>query len=177
MENPEVKVRILHSAVGAINESDILLASTAGAIVIGFHVRPEPAARDAADRSGVDVHLYRVIYDCIEEIETAMKGMLAPKYREAILGHAEVRQTFKASGIGTIAGCYVTDGVIRRNTQVRVLRDNIEIFEGDLASLKRFKDDAREVATGYECGMNLERFNDIKVGDIIEAFIMEEIKH
>jgi translation initiation factor IF-2 len=176
MENPEVRVRVLHSGVGAINESDVLLASTAGAIVIGFHVRPEQAARDAADRTGIDLRLYRVIYDCIEEIETAMKGMLTPKFREAVIGHAEIRQTFKASGIGTIAGCYVTDGHIRRNTQVRVLRDNVVIHEGELASLKRFKDDAREVATGYECGMNIERFNDIKIGDVIEAFIMEEIK-
>ncbi len=175
LANEEVRVRVIHAAVGAINESDILLASTSNAIIIGFNVRPDPAATVSAQRASVDMRMYRVIYDAIEEIEAAMKGMLAPKYREAIIGHAEVRQTYKVSAIGTIAGCYVKDGKITRDAQVRVLRDNIVIYEGKLGSLQRFKDSVKEVAANYECGMSIEKFNDIKEGDIFECFVMEEI--
>ncbi|MFC4768830.1 translation initiation factor IF-2 [Effusibacillus consociatus] len=171
-----VRVRVIHKGVGAITESDILLATASNAIVIGFNVRPEPNAGKMAESEKVDIRLYRVIYNAIEEIESAMKGMLDPEYKEVILGRAEVRQTFKVSKIGTIAGCYVTDGKITRNSDVRVIRDGIVVFEGKLDSLKRFKDDAREVASGYECGVTLENFNDIKEGDIIEAFMMEAIK-
>ena len=176
ISNDEVRVKVSHSAVGAINESDVMLAATSGAIIVGFNVRPDNAARDSAARSNVDMRMYRVIYDCINEIEAAMKGMLAPKFREAIIGHAEVRETYKVSKVGTVCGCYCTDGKIQRGCEVRVLRDNIVIHEGSLASLRRFKDDVREVASGYECGMQVEKFNDIKVGDIIECFVMEEIK-
>ncbi len=175
LANEEVRVRVIHAAVGAINESDILLASTSNAIIIGFNVRPDPAAAASAQRASVDMRMYRVIYDAIEEIEAAMKGMLAPKFREAIIGHAEVRQTYKVSAIGTIAGCYVKDGKITRDAQVRVLRDNIVIYEGKLGSLQRFKDAVKEVASNYECGMSIEKFNDIKEGDIFECFVMEEI--
>ena len=139
-------------------------------------MRPEPAAADSAARQDVEIRTYRIIYDCIEEIESAMKGMLAPKFQEAVIGHAEVRQTFKVSGVGTIAGCYVTDGKIQRAAQVRIVRDSIVIHEGVLSTLRRFKDDVREVASGYECGVSFEKFNDIKEGDILEVFIMEEIK-
>ncbi len=176
MTNEEVRVKVIHSAVGAINESDVMLAATSGAVIVGFNVRPDNAARDSAARSGVDLRMYRVIYDCINEIEAAMKGMLAPKYQEAIIGHAEVRETYKVSKVGTVCGCYVSDGKIQRGCSVRVLRDNIVIHEGELASLRRFKDDVKEVPTNYECGMQVEKFNDIKVGDVIECFVMEEIK-
>ena len=176
LSNEEVRVRVIHSAVGAINESDVMLAATSGAVIVGFNVRPDNAARDSVARSGVDLRLYRVIYDCINEIEAAMKGMLAPKYREAVIGHAEVRETYKVSKVGTVCGCYVTDGKILRGCKVRVLRDNIVIHEGDLASLRRFKDDVKEVVENFECGMQIEKFNDIKVGDVIECFVMEEIK-
>ena len=176
ISNDEVRVKVIHAGVGAINESDILLASTAGAIVVGFNVRADAAAQASAQRSKVDMRFYRVIYDAIDEIESAMKGMLAPKYREAVIGHAEVRQTYKVSAIGTIAGCYVKDGVIRRDAQLRVLRDNIVIHEGAVGSLQRFKDSVKEVAAGYECGMSVEKFNDIKEGDIFECFVMEEVK-
>ncbi len=175
ISNEEVRVRVIHAAVGAINESDILLASTANAIVVGFNVRPDAAAAASAQRSNVDLRMYRVIYDAIDEIEAAMKGMLAPKFREAIIGHAEVRQTYKVSAIGTIAGCYVKDGKITRDAQVRVLRDNIVIFEGNIGSLQRFKDSVKEVAANYECGISIEKYNDIKEGDIFECFVMEEI--
>ncbi len=176
ISNEEVRVKVIHSAVGAINESDVMLAATSGAIIVGFNVRPDNAARDSAARSKVDIRLYRVIYDCINEIEAAMKGMLAPKFKEVVIGHAEVRETYKVSKVGTVCGCYCTDGKIQRGCDVRVLRDNIVIHEGQLASLRRFKDDVREVASGYECGMQVEKFNDIKIGDIIECFVMEEIK-
>ncbi len=176
ISNDEVRVKVIHSAVGAINESDVMLAATSGAIIVGFNVRPDNAARDSAVRSNVDMRMYRVIYDCINEIEAAMKGMLAPKFRESVIGHAEVRETYKVSKVGTVCGCYCTDGKIQRGCEVRVLRDNIVIHEGSLASLRRFKDDVREVASGYECGMQIEKFNDIKVGDVIECFVMEEIK-
>ena len=176
ISNEEVRVKVIHSAVGAINESDVMLAATSGAIIVGFNVRPDSAARDSAARSNVDMRMYRVIYDCINEIEAAMKGMLAPKFRESVIGHAEVRETYKVSKIGTVCGCYCQDGKIQRGCQVRVLRDNIVIHEGELASLRRFKDDVKEVAAGYECGMQIEKFNDVKVGDVIECFVMEEIK-
>ena len=175
ISNDEVRVKVIHSAVGAINESDVMLAATSGAIIVGFNVRPDNAARDSAARSKVDMRMYRVIYDCINEIEAAMKGMLAPKFQENIIGHAEVRETYKVSKVGTVCGCYCTDGKIQRGCEVRVLRDNIVIHEGSLASLRRFKDDVKEVANGYECGMQVEKFNDIKVGDIIECFVMEQI--
>ena len=176
ISNEEVRVRVIHGGVGAINESDVMLAATSQAIIVGFNVRPDNAARDSAARANVDMRMYRVIYDAIDEIEAAMKGMLAPKFHEVLLGHAEVRQTYKVSGVGTVAGCYVTDGKIqRKDCQVRLVRDGIVIHEGVLASLQRFKDQAKEVVSGYECGMTIEKFNDIKEGDIIEAFTMEEI--
>ena len=176
ISNDEVRVRVIHTGVGAINESDILLASTSNAIVIGFNVRPNELAQAAAKRDNVDMRMYRVIYDAINEISDAMKGMLAPKYHEVIIGHAEVRQTYKVSAIGTIAGCYVKDGKITRDASVRVLRDNIVIHEGKLGSLQRFKDSVKEVAANYECGMSIEKFNDIKEGDIFECFVMEQIR-
>ncbi|MCL2084788.1 MAG: translation initiation factor IF-2 [Oscillospiraceae bacterium] len=176
LSNEEVRVRVIHSAVGAINESDILLASTTGAIIVGFNVRPDPSSRESAGRAGVDLRTYRVIYDCLEEIESAMKGMLTPKYRENLLGRAEVRQVFKVTGVGVIAGCHVLNGKVTRNSQVRLLRDSIIIHEGEISSLKRFKDDAREVAAGFDCGIGIERFNDVKESDIIESFVMEQIE-
>ena len=175
LSNEEVRVRVIHSAVGAINESDVMLAATSGAVIVGFNVRPDNAARDNAARNDVEIRMYRVIYDCINEIEAAMKGMLAPKFEEKIIGHAEVRQTYKVSKVGTVCGCYVLDGRIQRGCSVRVLRDNIVVFEGELASLRRFKDDVKEVASGYECGMQVEKFNDIKELDVIECFVMEQI--
>ncbi|WP_302619611.1 translation initiation factor IF-2 [uncultured Oscillibacter sp.] len=175
LSNEEVNVRVIHGGVGAVNESDVMLASSSGAIIVGFNVRPDAAARDGAARQNVDMRMYRVIYDCIDEITAAMKGMLAPKYREALLGHAEVRQTYKVSGVGTVAGCYVQDGKIVRNCSIRLVRDGIVIHEGVLASLQRFKDAAKEVASGYECGLTIEKFNDIKEGDIVEGYTMEEI--
>ena len=175
LSNDEVNVRVIHGGVGAINESDVMLAASSNAIIVGFNVRPDAAARDGAARQNVDMRMYRVIYDCIDEITAAMKGMLAPKYREVVLGHAEVRQTYKVSGVGTIAGCYVQDGKIVRACSVRVVRDGIVIHEGSLASLKRFKDDAKEVVQRFECGLTIDKFNDIKEGDIIEGFTMEEI--
>ena len=176
LSNEEVRVNVIHSAVGGITENDVMFAAASNAIIVGFNVRPDKAAIDSAERQGVDVRTYRVIYHCIEEIEAAMKGMLAPKFRENLLGHAEVRQTIHVPGVGTIAGSYILDGKISRNAQIRVVRDGIVIFEDKISSLKRFKDDAKEVAQGYECGVGLEKFNDIKEGDILEAFIMEEIK-
>jgi len=176
LSNDEVRVRVIHGGVGAINESDVMLASTSQAIIVGFNVRPDAAARDSAARANVDMRMYRVIYDAINEIEAAMKGMLAPKYREVVLGHAEVRQTYKVSGVGTVAGCYVQDGKLqRKDCQVRLVRDGIVIHEGVLASLQRFKDSVKEVVAGYECGLSIEKYNDIKEGDIVEAFTMEEI--
>jgi len=175
LTNEEVRVRVIHSGVGAISESDIMLASTSGAIIVGFNVRPDNAARDSAMRSNVDMRMYRIIYECINEIELAIKGMLAPKFHEVIYGQAEVRQLYKASSIGTICGCYVQNGRIVRNSSARVVRDGIVVHEGALASLRRFKDDVREVATNYECGIALEKFNDVKEGDVIECFAMEQI--
>ena len=176
LSNDEVRVKVIHTGVGAVNESDILLASTANAIIIGFNVRPDAAAQASAQRAKVDVRMYRVIYDAINEIEAALKGMLAPKYQEVVIGHAEVRQTYKVSAIGTIAGCYVKDGKVTRDAQVRVLRDHIVLHQGAVGSLQRFKDSVKEVTAGYECGMSIDRFNDIKEGDVFECFAMEEIK-
>ena len=176
ISNEEVRVRVIHAGVGAINESDILLASTAGAIVVGFNVRPDAAAAASAHRANVDMRFYRVIYDAIDEIEAAMKGMLAPKFEEVVIGHAEVRMTYKVSAIGTIAGCMVKDGKVTRDSQVRVLRDNIVIHEGEIGSLQRFKDAVKEVTAGYECGMSVVKYNDIKEGDIFECFVMQEVK-
>ncbi len=176
ISNEEVRVRVIHAGVGAINESDILLASTSGAIIVGFNVRPDSGAQASAMRTNVDMRFYRVIYDAIDEIEAAMKGMLAPKFQEAVIGHAEVRMTYKVSAIGTIAGCMVKDGKVTRDAQVRVLRDNIVIHEGEVGSLQRFKDAVKEVTAGYECGMSIAKFNDIKEGDIFECFVMEEVK-
>lgn len=175
LSNEKVMINIIHGGVGAINESDVMLASASNAIIIGFNVRPEAAAKATADNEEIDIRLYRVIYNAIEDIEAAMKGMLDPEFKEKIIGHAEVRQTFKVSGVGTIAGAYILDGKLIRKAMVRLLRDNIVIYEGELDSLKRFKDDAKEVNTGYECGLTLVKYNDIKEGDIVEAFIMEEL--
>ena len=176
ISNEEVRVRVIHTGVGAINESDVLLASTSGAIIVGFNVRADAGAQASIARSNVDIRYYRVIYDAIDEIESAMKGMLAPKYEEVVIGHAEVRMTYKVSAIGTIAGCMVKDGKVTRDAQVRVLRDNIVIHEGEIGSLQRFKDAVKEVTAGYECGMSVVKFNDIKEGDIFECFVMQEIK-
>ena len=176
LSNDEVRVRAIHGGVGAVNESDVLLANASNAIIVGFNVRPDAGAAAAASQHDVDIRLYRVIYQAIEEIEAAMKGMLDPEFKEVVIGHAEVRQTFKVTGVGTIAGSYVTDGKITRNAQVRLVRNGIVVHEGSIDSLKRFKDDAKEVADGFECGIGLENFNDIKEADIIECFIMEEIE-
>ena len=176
ISNEEVKVRVIHSAVGGITEGDVMLAAASNAIIVGFNVRPDKSAIDSAERQSVEIRTYRVIYECIEEITAAMKGMLAPKFREVVLGHAEVRQTIHVPNVGTIAGSYITDGKVTRASQIRVVRDGIVIFEDKISSLKRFKDDAKEVAQGYECGVGLEKFNDIKLGDVLEAFVMEEIE-
>ena len=176
LSNDEVRVRVIHGGVGAVNESDVMLANASNAIIVGFNVRPDAVAVANAERDGVEMRMYRVIYDCIEEIEAAIKGMLAPKYREVEMGKAEVRSVFKLSSSGMIAGSYVIDGKITRNSKIRVVRDGIVISEDEIASLRRFKDDVKEVATGYECGIGLERFNDIKEGDILEAYIVEEYK-
>lgn len=175
LSNDEVRIRTIHGGVGTITESDVQLASASGAIIIGFNVRPETATKAYADREQVDIRLYRVIYNAIDDIKAAMKGMLDPEFVEKVIGHAEIRQTFKVSGVGTIGGAYVTDGKLVRNAGVRIVRDGIVMYEGNLASLKRFKDDAKEVATNYECGVMFEKYNDIKEGDIVEAFIMEEV--
>ena len=175
LSNEEVVVKIIHGGVGAINESDVTLAAASNAIIIGFNVRPDATAKETAEREGVDVRLYRVIYNAIEDVEAAMKGMLEPVFEEKVLGHAEVRQTFKASGVGTIAGSYVLDGIFERDCQARIVRDGVVIYDGKLASLKRFKDDVKEVKAGYECGFVFERFNDVKEGDQVEAFKMVEV--
>ena len=175
LSNEEVAVRVIHAGVGAINESDVSLASASNAIIIGFNVRPDNTAKDIADREKVDVRLYRVIYDAIEDVEAAMKGMLDPEYEEKVIAHLEVRQTFKASGVGTIAGSYVLDGKIERGSKLRITREGELIFEGEMASLKRFKDDVKEVAAGYECGIVAQDFNDLQEGDQIEAYIMVEV--
>ena len=176
ISNEEVRVKVIHAAVGAVNESDILLASTAGAIIVGFNVRADAAAMANGQRANVDMRFYRVIYDAIDEIEAAMKGMLAPKFEEVVIGHAEVRMTYKVSSVGTVCGCMVKDGKVTRDSKVRVLRDNIVIHEGEIGSLQRFKDAVKEVAAGYECGMSVSKYNDIKEGDIFECFTMQEVK-
>ena len=175
LSNAEVRVRTIHSGVGAITENDVMLAGIDGAIIIGFNVRPDAKAREAANRDGIDIRYYRVIYQAIEDMEKAMKGLLTPEFRENVIGHAEVRNVFKITGVGMVAGSYVTDGKLQRNAQVRLLRDNVVVYEGKLSSLQRFKDAVKEVADGYECGVCLENYTDIKEGDIIECFIMEEI--
>ena len=175
LSNEEVRVKVIHAAVGGITESDVMLASASNALIVGFNIRPDRTATDAAARDKVEIRTYRIIYDCIEEVKAAMKGMLAPEFKENVIGHAEVRQTIHVPGVGTIAGSYVTDGKVARNAQIRVLRDSVVIFEDQISSLKRFKDDAKEVNNGYECGIGLEKFNDIKVGDVLEAFVMEEV--
>ncbi len=176
LSNEEVRVKVIHGGVGAVNESDVMLANASNALIVGFNVRPDPVAEANAERDKVEMRMYRVIYDCIEEVEAAIKGMLAPKYRDVEMGKAEVRNVFKLSSAGTIAGCYIIDGKITRNCKIRVVRDGIVVFEDEIASLKRFKDDVKEVATGYECGVGLEKFNDIKDGDILEGYITEEYK-
>ena len=176
LSNSEVRVKVIHSAVGAINESDIMLAATSGALIVGFNVRPETTARDSAVRAGVEIRLYSVIYDCINEVEAAMKGMLAPKFEEVVTGRVEVRQTFKVSKVGTIIGGYVTDGKVARSSKVRVIRDSIVIYDGELASLRRFKDDVKEVGEGYECGLQIEKYNDVKEGDELEIYVMQQVE-
>ncbi len=176
LSNEEVRVKVIHGGVGAVNESDVMLANASNALIVGFNVRPDSVAEANAERDGVEMRMYRVIYDCIEEVEAAIKGMLAPKFRDVEMGKAEVRSVFKLSSAGTIAGSYVIEGKITRNSKIRVVRDGIVVFEDEIASLKRFKDDQREVATGYECGIGLEKFNDIKEGDILEAYIIEEYR-
>ncbi len=176
LSNEEVRVKVIHGGVGAVNESDVMLANASNALIVGFNVRPDSVAEQNAERDGVEMRMYRVIYDCIEEVEAAIKGMLAPKFRDVEMGKAEVRNVFKLSSAGTIAGSYVTEGKITRNSKIRVVRDGIVVFEDEIASLKRFKDDQKEVASGYECGIGLEKFNDIKEGDILEAYIVEEYR-
>ncbi len=176
LSNDEVRIRTIHGGVGAITESDVMLASASNAIIIGFNVRPEASAKNVAEDQKVDIRLYRVIYNAIDDITAAIKGMLDPEYREKILGHAEVRQTFNASGVGTIAGSYVKDGKITRNSKVRLLRDNVIVYEGEINTLRRYKDDVKEVAANFECGILLNKYNDVKIGDVIETYIMEEIK-
>ena len=175
LSNEEVRIRTIHGGVGAITESDVMLASASNAIIIGFNVRPEASAKSVADDQKVDIRLYRVIYNAIEDISAAMKGMLDPVFEEKVVGHAEIRQLFKASGVGTIGGSYVLDGKIVRNCQVRIVRNGVVVYEGELASLRRGKDDVKEVNSGYECGLLFNKFNDIKEGDTVEAFVMEEI--
>lgn len=175
LTNEEVVVKCIHGGVGAINESDVTLAATSNAIIIGFNVRPDATAKATAEREGVDIRLYRVIYQAIEDIEAAMKGMLDPVFEEKVIGHAEVRQIFKASAVGNIAGAYVLDGEFKRDCKVRITRDKDQIYEGTLASLKRFKDDVKEVRSGYECGLVFDGFDQIQEGDIVEAYIMVEV--
>ena len=176
ISNDEVRVRVIHGAVGAVSESDVMLAEASNAIIVGFNVRPDPVAKENAEQSGVEIRLYRIIYDAIEDVTAAMKGMLAPKFKDVDLGRAEIRQVYKITGVGVVAGCYVLEGKIARNANIRVVRDGIIVADDKLSSLKRFKDDVREVASGYECGMTMEKFNDIKEGDILEAYVVEEYR-
>ena len=176
LSNNEVRVRVIHGAVGAVKESDVMLAAASNAIIVGFNVRPDPVAAESAERDGVDIRLYRIIYDAIEEISTAMKGMLAPKFRDVELGRVEVRQVYKISNVGMVAGSYVLNGKVTRGCKVRVVRDGIIIADDKISGLKRFKDDAKEVAEGYECGISLEKFSDVKEGDIFEAYTVEEYR-
>jgi translation initiation factor IF-2 len=175
LSNEEVQVRVIHGGVGAVNESDVMLASTSNAIIVGFNVRPDQQAKAMADRDKVDMRMYRVIYECIEEIEAAMKGLLAPTFKEVELGRVEVRQVYKITNVGIVAGSYVLEGKVTRSAQLRLVRDGIVIHEGEIATLQRFKDSVKEVSAGYECGITLEKFSDIKVGDIFECFVMEEV--
>src|SRR2546425_596390 len=175
LSTPEVKVEVVHRGVGAITESDVLLAKASSAIVIGFHVRPDANARSSAERERVEIRTYRIIYEAVEEVRAAMEGLLAPEKKEVILGEAEVRQIFKIAKGGTVAGCFVRSGVLPRTARVRVIRDGVEVYEGTIASLKRLKDDVREVREGFECGIGIENFNDVKVGDLIEAYKIEEV--
>jgi translation initiation factor IF-2 len=176
LSTAEVRVDVIHRGVGAITESDVLLAKSSGAIILGFHVRPDANARNSAEREGVDVRTYRIIYEAVEDVRNALEGLLKPEERETVLGEAEVLQLFKVSKVGTIAGCSVRDGVIQRTAKVRINRDGVTVYTGSLSSLKRFKDDVREVREGLECGIGIENYNDLKVGDRIESFRMEEIK-
>ena len=176
LSNNEVRVRVIHGAVGAVKESDVMLASASNAIIVGFNVRPDPVAAENAERDGVDIRLYRIIYDAIEEIGTSMKGMLAPKFREVEQGRVEVRQVYKISNVGMVAGSYVLSGKVTRGSKVRVVRDGIIIADDEIAGLKRFKDDVKEVADGYECGISLDKFSDVKEGDIFETYFVEEYR-
>ena len=176
LSNEEVRVRVIHGAVGAVTESDVSLATASNAIIVGFNVRPDPLAKDIAEQNGVDMRLYRIIYDAIEEIESAMKGMLAPKFRDVDLGRAEVRDVFRITNVGVVSGCYVLSGKMARNAKIRIVRDGIIIADDMMSSLKRFKDDVKEVNAGYECGITLEKFSDVHVGDIYEAYITEEYR-
>ncbi|MDY3954917.1 MAG: hypothetical protein SOY83_05505, partial [Anaerovoracaceae bacterium] len=176
LQNENVKVRIIHSGVGTVNESDVMLANTSGAVIIGFNVRPSAAITSLAAQEDVEIRTYRIIYEVIDDVEAAMKGMLDPVFKEVVLGQLEIRNTFKVPGVGIIGGAYVLDGKVQRNAQIRLVRDGIVIHEGKISSLKRFKDDAKEVLQGYECGVGIENYNDIKEGDIVEAFTMEEIE-
>jgi translation initiation factor IF-2 len=175
LSTPEVTVEVIHRGVGAISESDILLARASGAIIVGFHVRPDNNARSAAEREGVEIKLYKIIYEAVEDVKAALEGMLRPEEREVVLGEAEVRETFKVSRVGVIAGCSVRSGVINRQGRVRVIRNGVEVYDGVLASLRRFKDDVREVREGFECGIGIENFNDIKIGDTIECYTKEQV--
>ena len=176
LSNEEVQVKVIHSGAGAITESDVMLADSSNAIILGFNVRPDAKAKATAERSKVDIRLYRIIYDLLDDVEAALKGMLAPKYQEVYLGKCEVRQTFKITGVGTVAGCYVKEGKIVRGGKLRIYRDNVLIVEGNVQQLKRFKDDVKEVNYGYECGCAIEGFNDIHVGDIIECYMIEQVQ-
>ena len=176
LENEEVKVKVIHAAAGAVNQSDVTLAKVSNAIIIAFNVRPDNMAKEMAEKDEVEIKQYSIIYQAIEDVEAAMKGMLDPKYEEKVIGNAEVRQTFKISNVGTIAGCYVISGKVERNAGVRVIREIVVIHDGHLATLKRFKDDVKEVTKGFECGIQIENYNDVKEGDVIEVYIMEEIK-
>jgi translation initiation factor IF-2 len=175
LSTAEVSVEVIHRAVGAITESDILLARASGAIIVGFHVRPDNNARSAAEREGVEIKLYKIIYEAVEDVKSALEGLLRPEEREVVLGEAEVRETFKVSRVGVIAGCSVRSGVINRQGRVRVIRDGVEVYDGMLASLRRFKDDVREVREGFECGIGIENFNDLKIGDVIECYSKEQV--
>lgn len=176
LSNDEVRVRVIHGGVGAINRSDVMLAQASNAIIIGFNVRPDNTAKEMQAAGDVEIRLYRIIYDAIEDVEQAMKGMLEPKIREVALGQAEVREVYRITGVGTVAGCYVTEGKVARNAMIRLVRDGVVLCEDKISSLKRFKDDQKEVAQGYECGIGLEKYNDIKVGDVFESFILEEYR-
>ena len=176
LSNDEVRVKVIHSGVGAVSESDVMLAAASNAIIVGFNIRPDAVAKNLAERDGVEMRMYRIIYDCIEDVQAAIKGMLAPKYRDVDLGRAEVRNVISISSVGKVAGCYVTEGKVTRSSKIRVVRDGIVVAEDEIASLRRFKDDVKEVASNYECGIALNKFSDIKEGDILEAFITEEYR-